>query len=110
MFDAVYQIRRNELGHTNLTQIILDYHNEQSISHFTEKQVVLLCTPNEANDMRLMFGADYKKHGFSSQAPLIIKVNHARLQSANQNNFEACFQILTALLITASCVESGSDI
>ena len=39
MFDAVYQIRRNELGHTNLTQIILDYHNEQSISNFTEKQV-----------------------------------------------------------------------
>jgi hypothetical protein len=60
--------------------------------------------------MRKMFGVEYKSQGFGSEAPLIIKVKHARLQSVNQNNFEVCFQVLTSLMIAANSVKNGSDI
>lgn len=119
VFDAVYAIKQNRQNEkrANLTQLLLDFHDEAfSFGAYCATRVIVLHPERQDSQTKIVNKSDVrncfcleKEHADNlSKAPLIIKVPHARLRPAPLL-FESLYQLLFGLLVCSNLEKHESE-
>jgi len=105
VFDAVYLLKKTKRRRPDVTHALLDFYDEaKALSEFSTAQVVIISaetqngkqTEMNKKDMREIFDQDFYA---GSQAPLILRIKHARLRAPSSQLFDLSYQLLISLLL-----------
>jgi hypothetical protein len=117
-FDAVYVIKKQMAGgKLNCSQLLLDMAddiNEGNLEAFAASHCIILTADSKVDenlmkaDLREIFHVD-REYWTGTKAPLVIRVQHARIRPNNAFSFEAVFQLLICLLLSSSLDMSETD-